>query len=92
MIDSKKFILGAGALAVVASISISEPAKAGKKEKCYGIVKAGRNDCASADGSHSCAGLAKTDGDFNEWVLLPSDTCERIIGGLKKPGKPAQES
>jgi uncharacterized membrane protein len=56
-----------------------------KKEKCYGIVKAGKNDCAAADGSHSCAGLAKNDGDGKEWALLPIGTCERLLGGLTIP-------
>ncbi|HWH82251.1 MAG TPA: DUF2282 domain-containing protein, partial [Burkholderiaceae bacterium] len=30
------------------------------KEKCYGIAKAGTNDCANLSGSHSCAGQNKT--------------------------------
>lgn len=48
-------------------------------ERCGGIVKAGQNDCAS--NAHSCAGQAKTDGDANEWVLLPKGTCDKIVGG-----------
>jgi uncharacterized membrane protein len=31
------------------------------KEKCYGIAKAGQNDCANLSGSHSCAGQSKVD-------------------------------
>ena len=34
-----------------------------EKEKCFGISKAGQNDCASVTGSHSCAGQAKKDND-----------------------------
>ncbi|MDX1949913.1 MAG: DUF2282 domain-containing protein [Rickettsiales bacterium] len=56
-----------------------------EKEKCYGIVKASKNDCAAADGSHSCAGYAKKDSDGKEWVLLPKGTCERIVGGSTTP-------
>ncbi|HCR86522.1 MAG TPA: hypothetical protein DIV86_07595 [Alphaproteobacteria bacterium] len=56
-----------------------------EKEKCYGISKAGRNDCAAADGSHSCAGYAKKDKDGKEWVLLPKGTCERIVGASLEP-------
>lgn len=56
-----------------------------EKEKCYGITKAGKNDCAAADGSHSCAGYAKKDADGREWVLLPKGTCERIVGASDKP-------
>lgn len=38
-------------------------------EKCYGIAKAGKNDCAA--NGHSCAAQAKTDGDKNEWIAVP---------------------
>ncbi len=62
-----------------------------EKEKCYGIVKAGKNDCAAADGSHSCAGYAKKDSDGKEWVLLPKGTCERIVGGSLKPNLEEQK-
>jgi uncharacterized membrane protein len=49
------------------------------QEKCYGVVKKGQNDCASAN--HSCSNEAKTDGDPGEWVYLPKGTCEKIVGG-----------
>jgi len=54
------------------------------QEKCFGIVKAGMNDCGA--NGHGCAGQAKTDGDKNEWLTLPKGTCERIVGGSLKPG------
>ena len=50
--------------------------------KCFGVAKAGKNDCGTA--SHSCAGMAKTDNDPNEWVSMPKDACEKAGG---KPGK-----
>ncbi len=56
-----------------------------EKEKCYGIAKAGKNDCAAADGSHSCAGYAKKDADGREWVLFPKGTCDRIVGASDRP-------
>jgi len=49
------------------------------KQKCAGIVKAGMNNCATAQ--HSCAQQAKTDNDPNEWITLPIGSCERIVGG-----------
>ena len=52
------------------------------KEKCYGVVSAGKNDCGSADGAHSCAGMAKIDNDPNEWIYVPKGLCDRI-GGKK---------
>jgi uncharacterized membrane protein len=51
-------------------------------EKCYGVAKAGKNDCAGP--GHVCSGLAKTDGDPGEYVTLPKGTCERIVGGILK--------
>ena len=53
------------ALASVVALStlgISLTAHAAEpKDKCYGVAKAGKNDCASKDGSNSCAGRAKKD-------------------------------
>jgi uncharacterized membrane protein len=51
-------------------------------EKCYGVAKAGKNDCAGP--GHVCAGLAKTDGNPGEYVNVPKGTCERIVGGILK--------
>jgi uncharacterized membrane protein len=48
-------------------------------EKCYGVVKAGKNDCAGP--SHSCQALSKKDGDGKEWINVPKGTCERLVGG-----------
>jgi len=50
-------------------------------EKCFGIARAGANDCASATGSHSCAGMSKVDSDPSEWVYVPAGYCDRIVGG-----------
>ncbi|MBT4989505.1 MAG: DUF2282 domain-containing protein [Rickettsiales bacterium] len=69
------------------TIATTQIANAGKKdmEKCYGIVKAGKNDCASSDGTHSCAGAAKEDSLGSEWVLLPKGICDKITNGSTKP-------
>lgn len=48
-------------------------------EKCYGIAKAGKNDCAA--GVHSCAGQATKTGDKASFVYLPAGACEKIAGG-----------
>ena len=73
------FILGVSAFSVAASPALAK--SDAKMEKCYGIVKAGKNDCADLKGAHSCAGSAKVDGGENEWILLPQGTCEKIVGG-----------
>lgn len=47
-------------------------------EKCYGVAKAGKNDCAS--GSEACAGQSKMDNAKDAWIGLPKGTCDRIGG------------
>lgn len=71
----------AGAVALSMSNVITTEAVAGSTEKCYGVVKAGKNDCGSKDGAHSCSGQAKTDGDPNEWIEVPKGVCERLVNG-----------
>jgi uncharacterized membrane protein len=52
-------------------------------EKCYGIAKAGENDCKSLNGSHSCAGDATTiDNDPNNWKAVPKGKCAKMGGKL----------
>ena len=46
-------------------------------EKCYGVAKAGQNDCAAGAGT-SCAGTSKTDFQGNAWVLVDKGTCTKI--------------
>lgn len=53
-------------------------------EKCYGIAKAGMNDCAT--GTTSCAGSSTIDNAKNTWVGLPKGTCNRIVGGNTTQG------
>lgn len=59
-------------------------------EKCAGIAKAGMNDCGALDGSHNCAGQAKSDNLDAEWVYVPQTTCEKITGGQIAKIKPAK--
>ncbi len=56
-------------------------------EKCYGVAKAGKNDCASsAPGAAgtSCAGTSTQDKDTNAWIYIPKGTCDKIVGGTLK--------
>ncbi|HLL11395.1 MAG TPA: DUF2282 domain-containing protein [Rubrivivax sp.] len=54
--------------------------KAKEKEKCYGIAKAGQNDCGNLSGSHSCAGMAKADNAADEWKYVAKGTCKDMKG------------
>ena len=50
------------------------------KEKCYGVAKAGQNDCGNLAGTHSCAGLAKADNLADEWKYVAKGTCKDMKG------------
>ena len=69
------------ALASVMAAGLVAPAAAQSKEKCYGIAKAGQNDCANLSGSHSCAGESKVDNDPGEWKYVAAGTC-KTMGGM----------
>jgi len=53
------------------------------RERCYGVVRAGKNDCGTA--MHACAGRAARDAQADEWLMLPGGTCDRIVGGSLRP-------
>jgi uncharacterized membrane protein len=74
----------AAAIAAPSLLSAQKPAEmpSFKAEKCYGIAKAGKNDCASA-GNNSCGGTSKRDGEKKAWIFVPEGYCERIVGGSK---------
>lgn len=54
-------------------------------EKCYGVVKAGSNDCQTA--VSACAGSAKKDNQKDAWIYLPKGSCEKIVGASLKARK-----
>lgn len=86
---NKTVALSAALASVLALGMAANPALAASegKEKCYGVAKKGANDCASANGSHSCAGQAKADNDPNEWKYVAAGTCEKMGGKTMAPGK-----
>jgi uncharacterized membrane protein len=51
----------------------------GNMEKCYGVAKAGKNDCQTA--KSSCAGTSKADAQTDAWVSLPKGACDKLVGG-----------
>jgi uncharacterized membrane protein len=50
------------------------------KEKCYGVAKAGQNDCANLGGTHSCAGQSTVDNAIDEWKFVPKGQCAELKG------------
>lgn len=87
MPDKKKIVNLAIAGVVSAGLAIAATsAVAGSHKgmvKCYGIAKAGMNDCAA--NGHACQGYAKVNGDPKEWLLVPKGLCKKIVGGSLKP-------
>ncbi|MEM7404965.1 MAG: DUF2282 domain-containing protein [Pseudomonadota bacterium] len=83
----KKKSLATTALAGVLAaglVSVSGQAMANKKfEKCYGVAKAGKNDCQTSN--TACAGTSTVDNQADAWIYVPKGTCAKIVGGADKP-------
>ena len=55
-----------------------------EQEQCYGVAKAGQNDCGTA--KHACAAQgAKVDKDPAEWKYVDKGTCETMGGKAAAP-------
>jgi uncharacterized membrane protein len=70
----------AGAITTALALSPIGVANAADTEKCYGVAKAGKNDCKAGPGT-SCAGSSTVDGQGNAWMLVLKGSCEKIVGG-----------
>ena len=89
-------VAGAFAAALSMTAAPNLAAAADDFENCYGIAKAGENDCAST-GNNSCAGTSKVDYDGGAWKLVKKGTCTSIEietggkGSLEPiPGRPGK--
>jgi uncharacterized membrane protein len=72
------------ASALAAALVLPAVAEAqGMLEKCYGVSRAGKNDCQTV--SSSCAGTSKKDAQADAWISVPKGTCEKIVGGKLTP-------
>lgn len=78
-------VLAMGVLGMTAGQAVAADKK--PVEKCYGIAKAGKNDCASKGAAHACAGQSTMNGDKESFLVVPKGTCEKIVGGSLKPMK-----
>ena len=70
-------LIAAGVLAFAAN-GIAADNDHSKEEKCAGIVKASKNDCATS--KNQCHGHVKSDRDPEGWIYVPKGLCERISG------------
>jgi uncharacterized membrane protein len=60
-------------------------------DKCYGIAKAGHNDCAAGAGT-SCAGTSRIDYQPTAWKYVARGSCTSIrtprgVGSLTPPNQ-----
>lgn len=74
-------LVGGGiALTAATSVNAGPAEQPGYKfEKCFGVAKAGKNDCQTA--TSSCAGTSKRDAQTDAWIYVPTGTCDRLVGG-----------
>lgn len=77
-----KLLVAAGALlALGANAAVAQTIPTAEQErgmeKCYGVAKAGQNDCAAGPGT-TCAGTSTRDYQGNAWKLTPRGTCTAI--------------
>jgi len=84
-IDTKSILLAAAAVSVAAGTIAVPASAAGKSEKCYGVAKAGKNDCAT--GTSSCAGTSKVNNQKDAFVLVPAGLCTKLTRGALKPSR-----
>lgn len=73
----------ASAVAIALSMTAVPSAQAQETEQCFGVAKAGKNDCKA--GAHECAGQSTADADPQSFVVVPKGTCEKIAGGSLQP-------
>ena len=83
-------VLVASALIAALAVPLATSAQSGpapkprfEAEKCYGISKAGKNDCQTANSS--CAGTSRRDAQKDAWIYVPAGTCDRLVGGSTQP-------
>ena len=84
-------LIASSALASVLALGLLSAGgvQAADKEKCYGIAKAGQNDCANLSGTHSCAGQSKAEMGVDEWTYVAKGTCAQLGGKSADEAKAA---
>jgi uncharacterized membrane protein len=86
----KSNLLIASAVAAALALPLVSTAQGGpapkpkfEAEKCYGVSKAGKNDCQTANSS--CAGTSRRDNQGDAWIYMPAGSCDRLVGGSLQP-------
>ena len=90
---NQRLIVSSALASVLALGLVSQAAAQEKgKEKCFGIAKAGQNDCANLSGSHSCAGQAKAEAGADEWKYVAKGSCKGLGGSTAEETKKKMET
>ncbi len=71
----------AASLLALGGVSAMLPAHADTMGKCFGVAKAGQNDCAGLSGLHSCKGQSTANYNPGDFAVKPTGTCAKL-GGL----------
>ena len=86
----KSHLLIASAVVAALTLPVAAGAQAGPApkpkfdaEKCYGVAKAGKNDCQTTNSS--CAGTSRRDGQKDAWIYVPAGSCDRLVNGNSQP-------
>jgi mercuric ion transport protein len=90
-VDAAKRLVTSGVLSVAVaaalyggcrSVAAFSPAMktAGETEQCFGIARAGKNDCSTA--KHACNSQATADFDPTDFKLVPKGDCTKLGGKL----------
>ncbi|WP_028100525.1 BufA1 family periplasmic bufferin-type metallophore [Pseudoduganella violaceinigra] len=85
--NNRQALIAAALATVCAATSTVASAQGNptEKEKCYGVAKAGQNDCAT--GTHGCSNQAQSDNMASEWKFVAKGTCEKAGGKTTAPAK-----
>jgi uncharacterized membrane protein len=75
----------AAALSSALLLAAQAQAQQPTTEKCFGIAKAGKNDCQTS--TSSCAGTSHKDAQPDSWLSVPKGVCLKIAGGSLSPAK-----
>ena len=90
--DQKTLVAAAVAGLFTLGANTAALAQKPDQEKCWGVAKAGQNECGSNKTAHSCAGQSKMDYDPNDFKVVKAGTCVQMGGSMKQgePGKLAK--
>ena len=78
-------LIAAGAMTAALAMAATPSIAADDMEQCFGVAKAGANDCKSSVPGSTCQGSSKVDADANAYIYVPAGTCEKLVGGSLTP-------